>query len=208
MCNVRICVVAGVVPGRRDGASPVNAHPLYYYVVVHGAFDERQAAHGAQPADARTQVGDHRVPTVQPAIVVWLRRATGATSRRVRRAAGTPVHGQRRQRQQHRVQRGHVHGTGSAGHSRSTTAQQTGRAKEVSFPAEFWNFLIFYLRFYCHGQCRVFNKHIFRHVLLADPWIKGDLNPGHPSKFFFLFFTSQLILVFKLTIFGTAFVIL
>lgn len=72
-----------------------------YYAVVHGALGERQAANGAQPADAGTQVGGgHRVPPIQPATVDYVQRGrTPARGvRRPARPARPAQHGQRGQR--------------------------------------------------------------------------------------------------------------
>lgn len=106
-----------------------------YYAVVYGALSERQAANGAQPADAGTQVGGggHRVPPVQPAAVDHVQRAgrTPDTPARGFRSTACSVlpaeHGQRGQRQQHRLERRHT-----ARHARETARQQAGHVEKVS----------------------------------------------------------------------------
>lgn len=115
----------------------VNVRQRLRYAVVHGALGERQAANGAQPADAGTQVGGrncHGVPPVQPATVHHVQRSARLAAgkprgvRRPARAACPPLHGQRGQRQQYRVQRRHA----ASGHARQTAGEQAGNAEKVS----------------------------------------------------------------------------
>lgn len=112
----------------------VNERELYY-AVIYGALSERQAANGAQPADAGTQVGgsSHRVPPIQPAAVDHVQRAgrtPGTPARGIRGTACSILpaeHGQRGQRQQHRLEHRHT-----ACYARETARQQAGHVEKVS----------------------------------------------------------------------------